>query len=767
MAKTPQDIQDINASAQEYITALNSVGAALKENAKALASTTGEAQEKSIVNTAKAKDLAKELKVFTKEQLADKRTLIKFENKINDTKGIQAGIEAEIQQLLQKRILTSEDLTEEELKSLELLTDARDTFTEIVSEAEKLKKELEEIDNEVQFFDDIAEFGKQIPGLSGMFGELGKAAEVARKAASEGGSAFLAGASQYVGAVGKLMIGFGISTFVKGIKSGQDRITSFSRELNVTREQADQINTRFVKLASTIPGITAKELAASTLSVSEHLGISAELSDRTAVNFAAMTGKLGLSVEQAAKLTAFTSATNQDLGDFNTKLIGTVTLQNAATDSAVRYQDVMKDVANTSAATQLTNTKFAGGLQRAAYEARKVGLNMMMLEKSASSLLNFESSIESELEAELLTGKELNLERARMAALTGDNATLAAELAKNFGTAEEFTSQNVLAQEAQAKAMGMTREELAETLISQQAMKNLGMDMSKSLDVNVKKRIKEIEALKEQGKLAEANAKEEKLMAEIGETRLGQQIKNRSLADRQAEATEKMADAVSTLAKPFDKIGEVFDSISTSAGNILGFIGKIGSKGKALGSFFFDMLKGSIDDVAKYARNFVPNILKALTKGGGSFGLKSLLKKIPVVGLLVGIGMAIKRFTEGDWVGGGLEIASGIASLFPGIGTGASMAIDAASAGRDIYKGRKKQEESEKKTGTSSEIVAEDFTIRTHPKDTLKIAGGTKFGEETNTLLKELITAVKSGGTVYMDGNKVGHTLALSTYKSN
>ena len=32
----------------------------------------------------------------------------------------------------------------------------------------------------------------------------------------------------------------------------------------------------------------------------------------------------------------------------------------------------------------------------------------------------------------------------------------------------------------------------------------------------------------------------------------------------------------------------------------------------------------------------------------------------------------------------------------------------------------------------------EDFTIRAHPKDTLVMAGGTKFGDDTNKLLKEL-----------------------------
>jgi hypothetical protein len=41
-------------------------------------------------------------------------------------------------------------------------------------------------------------------------------------------------------------------------------------------------------------------------------------------------------------------------------------------------------------------------------------------------------------------------------------------------------------------------------------------------------------------------------------------------------------------------------------------------------------------------------------------------------------------------------------------------------------------------------------------------AGGGSM-EETNTLLRQLIAAVNSGGDVFLDGNKVGQSLALST----
>lgn len=62
---------------------------------------------------------------------------------------------------------------------------------------------------------------------------------------------------------------------------------------------------------------------------------------------------------------------------------------------------------------------------------------------------------------------------------------------------------------------------------------------------------------------------------------------------------------------------------------------------------------------------------------------KSLIKKIPILGAVAGLGFAAQRAFSGDFVGAGLEAASGIASTLPGIGTAASLALDAAGAARD------------------------------------------------------------------------------------
>ena len=75
---------------------------------------------------------------------------------------------------------------------------------------------------------------------------------------------------------------------------------------------------------------------------------------------------------------------------------------------------------------------------------------------------------------------------------------------------------------------------------------------------------------------------------------------------------------------------------------------------------------------------------KNILKIGGKGGTKSFFKKIPILGLGLGTLFAAQRAMAGDFVGAGMELASGVAGSFPGLGTGASIAIDAALIAKDM-----------------------------------------------------------------------------------
>ena len=98
---------------------------------------------------------------------------------------------------------------------------------------------------------------------------------------------------------------------------------------------------------------------------------------------------------------------------------------------------------------------------------------------------------------------------------------------------------------------------------------------------------------------------------------------------------------------------------------------------------------------------------KALTKIGGKALGKAAAKKIPIAGAVFGSIFAIQRAMQGDWTGAGLELASGVASIFPGVGTGISVALDAGLAARDIHKAVKSDTPAvpEREMGSGTDVM--------------------------------------------------------------
>jgi hypothetical protein len=111
---------------------------------------------------------------------------------------------------------------------------------------------------------------------------------------------------------------------------------------------------------------------------------------------------------------------------------------------------------------------------------------------AANTLLDFESSIQKELEAELLIGRDLNLERARLLALNGDIEGATRELISQAGTLEELQGMNVLQQQALAGAVGLSADQLSDMLLNQ---KSLNAVAQEGLDRDAQKVLENEKAL--------------------------------------------------------------------------------------------------------------------------------------------------------------------------------------------------------------------------------------------------------------------------------
>ena len=185
---------------------------------------------------------------------------------------------------------------------------------------------------------------------------------------------------------------------------------------------------------------------------------------------------LGLSDKQASNLGTRSKVAGIGIRDYEKGIVGATNKYNTLNRSTIGHGAVLQEVLNTSDSISLSLAGNPDKLSAAASAAIALGLNLQRVDDIAASLTEFQSSISNELEAELLTGKQLNLEKAREYALSNDLAGLAKELSANGASAAEFSSMNRLQQESLAKALGMSRDELAKSIQLEALRKGLGKD---------------------------------------------------------------------------------------------------------------------------------------------------------------------------------------------------------------------------------------------------------------------------------------------------
>jgi hypothetical protein len=224
-------------------------------------------------------------------------------------------------------------------------------------------------------------------------------------------------------------------------------------------------------------------IAASAIFSSEDLGRLAEAKNL-----------LGLSSEQASNLGMFSKVSGTSIQGYKEELVASVNEFNAMNDSAIAHGVIIQDVLNASADVSMSLGGSAPKIAAAAAAARKLGLDLTKVNQIADGLLDFESSIESELEAQLLTGKNINLSKARELALNNDLEGVANELAKNGASAAEFANMNRIQQEGMAKALGMSREEMGKMLINQEGQKNLSKEQRAAMRGVTLEQLEQMEA---------------------------------------------------------------------------------------------------------------------------------------------------------------------------------------------------------------------------------------------------------------------------------
>lgn len=219
---------------------------------------------------------------------------------------------------------------------------------------------------------------------------------------------------------------------------------------------------------------------------------------------------------------------------------------NFAKAAGVAPNEVFKDIANSSEQIAQYFKGTPADLMRTAVEARRLGLNIAKVADISKALLSFESSIEDQMTASVLLGREINLDKARQLAMEGKIQEAAEETLKQVGSLADFNKMNAVQKEAIAKAAGMTVGDLQQSLEKQEAIKNMSAAQRAEYE-------KGLAALKGQNmSMAEKMLKDQK-----------NQLTQEKIADAVAKISEIFANVILPVLEPiFDLISGIFSVIS-------------------------------------------------------------------------------------------------------------------------------------------------------------------------------------------------------------
>jgi hypothetical protein len=267
-----------------------------------------------------------------------------------------------------------------------------------------------------------------------------------------------------------------LTTFITLAFKADKQITQLANSLGISKQAATGLRNEFVNfaVASNDVYLNAERLIKAQSELSEQLGITVRFSKEELATFSKLTGIVGLTADEATKLDLVSKTTGVTLEQYEGSLLKSALYAGKAANIHLSAKQTLQEVSKLSSLILLRFQGNPDALSKAVVQAKALGTNLQQINQIGESLLNFESSIENELKAELLTGRQLNLERARYAALTGNQLELTQAITEEVGSLADFQNMNVIAQQSLAQAFGLSAEQLGDMLFKQDALNKYG-----------------------------------------------------------------------------------------------------------------------------------------------------------------------------------------------------------------------------------------------------------------------------------------------------
>jgi hypothetical protein len=438
--------------------------------------------------------------------------------------------------------------------------------------------------------------------------------------------------------------------------------------------------------------------------------------------------------------------------------------QNAAKNVAINTKTLMKDMGKLSKNVLMNFRGNTKELAKAMVTIKAMGLEFSQIEKIQGGLLDFESSIQNELEAELMTGRSINLEKARLAALNEDQLGLAEALNEQNITAAEWGEMNYMQRQSMAKALGMEKDELAAMLYEQEALASVGGKMNdlqrKAYDQTVKEK-----GVKEANRML-ANGELNSLQKQISEQEK-LDLAQKKFQDSMIKLGSKLAPLIEAFIKILDVVMPIVNIIAEVLVPVITVIGErmksqIMQPFMALKDLFGGIIKifkgdflGGLKDIGKAIVRYMimPWQIMSDTAFAILNALITAVNKIP--------GVNFETFTPPDYT-----------KMITGAVFGDDVVSKAGYGKRTLLMDEGSIQLNDKDTviaGTN--LYGNDTILEPGKKAQMANAGDIKMKSttpsvdmsSTNSKLDAILNAINKGSIIEMDGAKLGETINQGT----
>jgi methyl-accepting chemotaxis protein len=371
-------------------------------------------------------------------------------------------------------------------------------------------------------------------------------------------------------------IGISFNAILKNVLALDKTLTEFGKSVQVSKEGARTLADSFQETSYeasqinknvSITQASIKNQIEANNELNKSLGTGALFTKQSRIDQIELVKGMGLQGEEGAKIYGLGKLNNMTAHQTAVAIGDQVVNTRKATGITLDYRKVLSDVAKVGGQLSAQYKNNPALLAQAVTQAQLLGLTLEQTAKMGSSLVDdFAGSLGKELEAELLTGKALNLEQARYYALMGDSAKAAKELMDNVGGIEEYQQLNVLQQKSLAAAIGLTTDELATSLKQQELLKGTSFETQ--------------EAFQEMAKEAARTGDYTKLNAQLAQAANGEQLAAQASQISNQEkfqmAIEKLQETVANVVNgPFGTLIDKMAILLGQAGTLKFIFGGI------------------------------------------------------------------------------------------------------------------------------------------------------------------------------------------------